>query len=142
MAKQPIVIRNPNSVRPWQHVMEPIVGYLCLGMHLENQPIAFAQAYNFGPQSEDALSVEKMLQLALCTWGDGSYQIETEPNQLHEAGLLILDISKAKMDFNWSPKMDASQTVKYTLDWYKCFKNSPLIVNDFTTDQILSFLSE
>lgn len=139
---QPVIIRNPNAIRPWQHVLEPILGYLILGMYLEKQPIDFAQAYNFGPQSEDALSVEKMLQLAIVTWGHGSYQIEKEPNQLHEAGLLKLDISMVKRDLNWIPKMDASQTVKYTLDWYKCFKNSPLTINNFTSDQILSFLDE
>ena len=80
--------------------------------------------------------------MAILTWGEGSYQNEYELNQLHEAGLLKLDISKAKMDLNWSPKMNASQTVKYTLDWYKCFKNSPLKVNNFTSDQILRFLGE
>lgn len=62
---KPVVIRNPNAVRPWQHVLDPIVGYLSLGMYLEKQPLDFLQAYNFGPQSEDVLSVEKMFQQAI-----------------------------------------------------------------------------
>jgi CDP-glucose 4,6-dehydratase len=142
MLDKPVVIRNPNAVRPWQHVLEPIVGYLSLGMYLEQQPDKFSEAYNFGPQSEDALTVEKMLQLAIVTWCAGNYQIEKEANQPHEAGLLKLDISKVKMNLNWSPKMDATHTVKLTLDWYKCFKNDLLKVNDFTTNQILTFLNE
>jgi len=142
MSDKPVVIRNPNSVRPWQHVLEPIIGYLISGIYLEKEPNNFAQAYNFGPQSEDALSVEKMLHLAIASWGAGNYQIEKDPNQPHEAGLLKLDISKVKMNIKWSPKMDATQTVKFTIDWYKCFKNNRLKVNDFTANQIFSFLND
>ena len=121
MANRPVVIRNPNAVRPWQHVLEPVIGYLSLGMHLENDPIEFTQAYNFGPQSEDALSVEEMVKAAIDSWGTGEYQIEQEANQPHEAGLLKLDISKVKSDLNWAPKMNAKETVKFTLDWYNIF---------------------
>lgn len=139
---KPVVIRNPYAVRPWQHVLEPIVGYLSLGMHLEKQPIEFAQAYNFGPESEDALSVEEMVKAALETWGFGEYQIEHEANQPYEAGLLKLDISKVKSELNWIPKMNAKETVKFTLDWYKNFKVDNFIVNDFTNHQISSFLND
>lgn len=139
---KPVVIRNPNAVRPWQHVLEPIVGYLSLGMHLEKQPIEFAQAYNFGPESEDALSVEEMVKAAIESWGFGEYQIEHEANQPHEAGLLKLDISKVKSELNWMPKMNAKETVKFTLDWYKNFKVDNFIVNDFTNLQISSFLND
>ena len=142
MANKPVVIRNPNAVRPWQHVLEPVVGYLCLGMHLEIQPADFSQAYNFGPQSEDALSVEKMIQLAITVWGSGEYQIKQELNQLHEAGLLKLDISKVKSDLNWMPKMNAKETVKFTLDWYHVFNSNKNKIADFTLKQIKIFLNE
>ena len=142
IANKPVVIRNPNAVRPWQHVLEPVIGYLSLGMYLENQPITFTQAYNFGPQSEDALSVEEMVKAAIESWGFGEYQIEQEANQPHEAGLLKLDISKVKSELNWMPKMNAEETVKFTLHWYKNFKSEILKVNDFTTHQILSFLND
>lgn len=142
MANKPVVIRNPNAVRPWQHVLEPVVGYLSLGMYLEKKPIDFAQAYNFGPQSEDALSVEEMVKAAIESWGFGEYQIEHEANQPHEAGLLKLDISKVKSELNWMPKMNAKETVKFTLDWYKNFKVDNYIVNDFTNYQISSFLND
>jgi CDP-glucose 4,6-dehydratase len=142
IANKPVVIRNPNAVRPWQHVLEPVVGYLMLGMHLEKQPIDFAQAYNFGPQAEDALAVEEMVKATIDSWGSGEYQIEKETNQPHEAGLLKLDISKVKSKLNWMPKMNAKETVKFTLDWYKSFKSNTLKVSDFTNHQILSFLND
>jgi CDP-glucose 4,6-dehydratase len=141
MANMPVVIRNPNSVRPWQHVLEPVVGYLCLGMHLEKQPINFSQAYNFGPQSEGALAVEEMVKAAIESWGSGEYQMEHEANQPHEAGLLKLDISKVATQLNWYPKMNAQQTIKFTLDWYRAFTSNKNQINNFTEQQILSFIN-
>jgi CDP-glucose 4,6-dehydratase len=141
MANKPVVIRNPNAVRPWQHVLEPVVGYLSLGMHLEKQPINFAQAYNFGPQSEDALSVEKMIQLSIAIWGSGEYKIEKESNQPHEAGLLKLDISKVKSDLDWAPKMSSQKTLDLTLNWYKLFLQNPKNIADYSKNQIIEFLT-
>jgi CDP-glucose 4,6-dehydratase len=140
MANKPVAVRNPNAVRPWQHVLEPVVGYLSLGMHLENQPVSFAQAYNFGPQSEDALSVEEMLQLSIKAWGSGDYQIEKFTNQPHEAGLLKLDISKVKSELNWIPKMNAKQTVCLAIEWYSEYNKDKNGIVDFTTKQIKEFL--
>ena len=141
MANKPVIIRNPCSIRPWQHVLEPIVAYLNLGLYLEQQPIKFSQAYNFGPYSEDALSVEEMLQLAINAWGIGEYKIEKEVIHRHEAGLLKLDISKAKFDLNWCPKMNASETVKMTIDWYKLFMDNPKNIVNYLNNQIIEFLS-
>jgi CDP-glucose 4,6-dehydratase len=140
LANQIIVIRNPQAVRPWQHVLEPILGYLSLGIHLEKQPIAFAQAYNFGPHSEDALSVEDMVIAAISSWGTGEYKIMQEANQPHEAGLLKLDISKVKSELDWSPKLNASDTVKFTLAWYKEFGHSKANIASYTNKQIDFFL--
>lgn len=136
-----ITIRNPNAVRPWQHVLEPVIGYLCLGIHLHQEPTKFAQAYNFGPQAQDALSVEQMLKLAINVWGNGAYKVEKEANQPHEAGLLKLDISKVASQLNWYPKMNAQQTVKFTLDWYRAFASDNNQMNTFTEQQILSFIN-
>jgi len=141
MENKSIVIRNPNAVRPWQHVLEPVVGYLSLGMHLEKQPIDFSQAYNFGPESDDALSVVKILQLAITAWGSGKYQIEQAENQPHEAGLLKLDISKAISELKWQPKMHTQEAVSMTIDWYNLFFTSPMAVNEKTEKQIIDFLS-
>lgn len=134
-----IVIRNPAAVRPWQHVIEPVVAYLILGKFLASDPILYGEAYNFGPYGTDALPVSKMLDLAIECWGMGKYKTERLVNQPHEAGLLKLDISKAIKDLNWKPKMNASEAVKMTMDWYKSFASDPNEISEVTASQIKRF---
>ncbi len=136
-----IIIRNPKSVRPWQHVLEPIIGYLLLGMNLSEDPIKFSQAYNFGPQAQDALSVKQMLDLVIEFWGSGTYKVEKDINKTHEAVLLKLDINKVADQLNWKPKMNAKETVRFTLDWYRQFSLDKEEISNFTTKQIISFLN-
>jgi CDP-glucose 4,6-dehydratase len=138
--EKPVVIRNPQSVRPWQHVLEPVVGYLLLGVSLANQPVQFSQAYNFGPHLSDALPVEEMLKLAIQSWGKGEYVVEKVEGQPHEAGLLKLDISKAIAELKWQPKMNAQQAVSMTMDWYSEFHTNKQTIADFTKQQINGFL--
>jgi CDP-glucose 4,6-dehydratase len=116
-----IVIRNPNSVRPWQHVIEPLFGYLELGVKLNIDPKKYTQAYNFGPNTSDALSVEEMVKSSIQNWGTGSYKAIVDVNNPHEAGLLKLDISKALNDLNWKPVFDAQTAVERTINWYKSY---------------------
>jgi CDP-glucose 4,6-dehydratase len=142
IANKPITIRNPKAVRPWQHVLEPVMGYLVLAMRLSQMPTHFSEAYNFGPQSEDALSVEEMLNLAIANWGSGTFQFQQEENQPHEAGLLKLDISKAAASLNWYPKFNASQTIDYTLFWYKAFASNQSEIASFTEKQIELFFKK
>ena len=141
IANKPVIVRNPNSVRPWQHVLEPIIGYLMLGAKLTENPIKYAQAYNFGPHISDALSVEEMLKLSISSIGKGEYLIESNENLVHEAGLLKLDISKAIDEIKWSPKMSAEKTVNMTMDWYKEFSINQKGMNEFTENQILNFFN-
>ena len=114
-----IVIRNPKSVRPWQHVIEPLFGYLELGNKLNTDPKKYAEAFNFGPNTSDALSVEEMVNKSIENWGSGSYQPLIDTNSPHEAGLLKLDISKALIKLNWKPIFNASIAVERTINWYK-----------------------
>ena len=137
-----VVIRNPNSVRPWQHVLEPIVGYLLLGASLALEPIKFSQAYNFGPHISDSISVEEMLKLAIKSWKKGEYIIEKAEEQPHEAGLLKLDISKAFSELKWQPKMNAAQAVNMTMDWYSEFNSNKNYIANYTIKQIKEFLNE
>ena len=123
-ANKEVVIRNPKAVRPWQHVIEPLFGYLELGVKLNSDPIKFAQAYNFGPNTNDALSVEEMVVKSINCWASGTYNIEVNSDNPHEAGLLKLDISKAIKDLNWKPVLDAQTAVKLTINWYKNFYNN------------------
>lgn len=140
-ANQTVVIRNPKSVRPWQHVLEPIVAYLQLGLKLLNDPIRYSQAYNFGPYATDALPVEEMLDLAINCWGSGSFSVEKDHMQPHEAGLLKLDISKAISELGWKPKMNAIEAVEVTMNWYREFARNKHNINDFTKQQILDYIN-
>lgn len=141
-SEKPVIIRNPHSVRPWQHVLEPVVGYLLLGANLAEKPLMFNQAYNFGPHLSDALPVEEMLKLTIKSWGKGEYIVEKDETQPHEAGLLKLDISKAISELKWQPTMNAEKAVCVTMDWYKTFFNNSNIISDFTSQQINYFLSK
>lgn len=134
-----VTIRNPKSVRPWQHVLEPVMGYLLLGKKLFTDPLKFNQAYNFGPRLSDALPVEDMLKLAIQSWGRGEYIVEIDGSQPHEAGLLKLDTSKVSVELNWSPKLNAEEAVKMTMDWYKAYFEGIVDVKEFTKNQIKCF---
>lgn len=138
---KPVVVRNPNSVRPWQHVLEPVIGYLLLGANLAVEPIQFSQSYNFGPHLSDALPVEEMLKLAIQSWGKGEFIVERVEGQPHEAGLLKLDISKAISELKWQPKMNAQQAVSKTMDWYSEFAINKENISEFTAAQINNFVN-
>lgn len=136
-----IAIRNPQSIRPWQHVLEPVIGYLDLGLKLDSDPINFGQAFNFGPYASDALPVLDMLNLSIACWGSGTFKIEQANTQVHEAGLLKLDISKAINKLNWKPKLNAREAVEMTMAWYKSFNLKKQDISNFTESQILRYLN-
>ena len=123
-ANKEVVIRNPKAVRPWQHVIEPLFGYLELGTKLNNDPKGSSQVYNFGPNPSDVLSVEEMVIKSIENWGTGSYKSLIDVNSPHEAGLLKLDISKALKDLNWKPVLNAQNAVERTINWYKNYYNN------------------
>ncbi|MDB4926311.1 CDP-glucose 4,6-dehydratase [Mucilaginibacter sp.] len=136
-----VIVRNPDSIRPWQHVLEPLKGYLILGMNLSKDPVKYAQAYNFGPYAEDALSVKKMVELSIKFWETGEYEIVQLSNQPHEAGLLKLDISKANNELKWKPQFNAENAVKYTMNWYKNFYLNKNEIDKYTDSQVNEFLT-
>jgi CDP-glucose 4,6-dehydratase len=136
----PVIVRNPRAIRPWQHVLEPLFGYLLLGKNLDDHPCEFSHAYNFGPENSYALSVEEILKLSISIWGSGEYQIEQVLNQPHEAGNLKLDISKANVELGWRPKLSSEAAVKLTLDWYKSYLHNPQKISDITEEQILTYI--
>ncbi len=116
-----IIIRNPNSIRPWQHVLEPIFGYLQLGILLSNNPIKYGGSWNFGPANSDNLPVINIAKQAIKIWGKGSIDFQINSNAPHEAGLLKLDISKAINEMKWQPKMNTSMAIQRAISWYKSF---------------------
>ena len=134
------MVRNPDALRPWQHVLEPLVGYLTLGSAVSQNPKDFGSAFNFGPQLSDALSVKEMVEIAIREWGSGAYEVVKETSAPHEAGLLKLDISRATNELGWSPNLDAREAVGWTLNWYKKYFDKA-DMGDYTRKQIEAFLN-
>jgi CDP-glucose 4,6-dehydratase len=116
---QPVTVRNPLAVRPWQHVLEPLSGYLTLAAAMSKEPQKFAGSYNFGPKLKDALPVETLLQQAIKNWGSGTYKTAKIKKAPHEAGLLKLDISKAAKELKWFPVWNAKEAIEKSVGWYK-----------------------
>jgi len=136
-----IEIRNPTAIRPWQHVLEPLCGYLMLGAKINNQPLKYSQAYNFGPYAEDTLSVEEMVKLAISCWQAGSYKITGTADQPHEAGVLKLDISKVIGEIGWTPKFTGIEAVNNTISWYRSYYDDAENIINITQKQILDYLA-
>jgi len=118
-AGEPIEVRNPNAVRPWNHVLEPLGGYLTLGARMLETPGRFDSAWNFGPEEGSLVTVRELVEKMIEAWGEGKWRDTSDPGQLHEANLLALDISKAREQLGWRPVLDLDATVSLTVDWYK-----------------------
>ncbi|TDN35802.1 CDP-glucose 4,6-dehydratase [Hymenobacter sp. UV11] len=137
---QPVTVRNPQAVRPWQHVLEPLGGYLLLGAQLAGKPLEYGGSWNFGPYAEDNKVVEELVQAALRIWGSGTYEKPVLTGQPHEAGLLKLDISKAVSQLSWKPQYTADAAIAETLHWYKFYQEEPAAIQQFTIGQINAFI--
>ena len=135
--QKPIEVRNPGAVRPWHQVLEPLGGYLLLGGLLNNDPVKYSGAYNFGPNPEDHLTVKELVEMAIKTWQSGEWKDTSDKNQVHEANLLKLDISKAKQMLNWQPKLNAATAIEWTIKWYTKTDGVPA----FTFKQINDYMA-
>lgn len=136
--KEKIEIRNPIAVRPWQHVLEPLSGYLLLGQKLIESGKKYADGFNFGPNENNVLKVFEVAQKVVEFYGMGEVLVHKKDN-LHEAGLLMLNIDKAKRVLNWSPTYSSEQAIEKTVEWYKHFYNNDIDLYDFTVEQISEF---
>lgn len=116
--EEKILIRNPLSTRPWQHVLEPLSGYLKLAEKLTNNNTLYSTAFNFGPDIESNRTVKELVEESIKYW-EGSYIVDTQSGKPHEAGILNLSIEKALKKINWKPKWDFKKTVEMTINWYK-----------------------
>lgn len=127
MKNQPVTIRSPNSIRPWQHVLEPLRGYLQLVEKLWHHGREFAGAWNFGPNDEDSRPVSWVVDHLTRLWGEGAHW-ELDSNQnLHEAMNLKLDCSKAKSLLGWAPKLSLATTLECVVEWYQaCFQKKDM----------------
>lgn len=116
---EPVIVRNPLSTRPWQHVLEPISGYLVLAEALYNDGHKYEGGWNFGPHDEDCKSVGDILDTVTALWGENARWELDKNNNPHEAGFLKLDCSKAASKLNWQPKWSLNQTLRKIIEWHK-----------------------
>ena len=134
-AGEKIEIRNPIAVRPWQHVLEPLSGYLLLGQKLLEEGKKYADGFNFGPNEESVLRVAEVAEKVCNYYGKGEVIVHKRDN-LHEADLLMLNIEKAEKVLGWIPTYTADEAVKNTIEWYKHFYDNDIDMYEFTMKQI------
>lgn len=136
-----IEIRNPIAVRPWQHVLEPLSGYLLLGQKLLETGKDYAEGFNFGPNEESVLKVSEVAQKIIDNYNKGEVIVHKKDN-LHEANLLMLNIEKSKTVLNWTPTYTANEAIKETVEWYKHFYAKDTDMYQYTIQQIKNYSSK
>jgi CDP-glucose 4,6-dehydratase len=143
VAGEPVRIRRPHAIRPWQHVLEPIHGYLTLAERLLSagpEAARFATAYNFGPAEDDARSVAWIADRMTRFWGnDASWMLDEDPASPHEATYLKLDTSRARHDLQWTPRLRLETALEWLVAWYRQWQSSPDSIRHLTLSQIAQY---
>ena len=121
LAKRPLTVRNPDSTRPWQHLLEPLEGYLMLAEKLVTEPTRVGGAWNFGPPADGVQPVRRLVDDLVAAWGSGATWTHEPTPQPHEASLLTLDSAKARHALGWAPRLGYALGVQLTIQWYKAF---------------------
>ena len=137
---EPVVIRNPHAVRPWQHVLEPLRGYLTLSERLFTNGSLYAEAFNFGPRESDAMSVNSVVRQLAEKWGESAAWELADSSHSHEASLLRLDTSKAIHRLGWSPVLNLDAGLELTVDWVRANLGGQ-DMHSFTHSQISDYQS-
>lgn len=136
---QPIEIRSPKAVRPWEHVLEPLSGYLLLAKKMWDNPTGYCEGWNFGPEAESVSTVWEVATALIQNYGKGELVDASDPNAVHEAKLLMLNIDKAKTKLGWKPRMNMQQCMTLVADWYKQYQSKN--VYDLCVEEIGKFIS-
>lgn len=138
-AGKDIDIRSPKAIRPWQHVLEPLSGYMTLAMKMWNEPTEYCEGWNFGPTTESIRTVWEVASKVVENYGSGKLNDVSDSNALHEAKLLMLDINKAKFHLGWEPRTNIDECLYLVVDWYKRYSKEN--VYDLCVKQINNFIS-
>ncbi|MEK9151265.1 MAG: CDP-glucose 4,6-dehydratase [Patescibacteria group bacterium] len=133
-----VIIRSPRAIRPWEHVLEPLSGYLELASGLYAGKLEYSDAWNFGPDHESFVNVEELVKRATLLLGKGTYEVQEDKTK-HEAGILMLDTTKAKSLLRWSPKLKFEENIDFTFSWYKNYYEKAEDPIEFTDAQIRKF---
>ncbi len=134
----PVQIRNPQAIRPWQHVLEPLAGYMALAEHLLEDGAGYASAWNFGPAEEDAWPVGRIADAIAAAWGNGARWVRDAAESPHEAGYLKLDASKARTLLGWRPVLPINVALRWLVDWFVAWKQHE-DMQAFTLRQIAEY---
>lgn len=118
-----IEIRNPNAIRPWEHVLEPLSGYLLLGLKIYNNPSLYCEAWNFGPNINSAIPVIDICNKIVDKYGRGNIKCIENREKIYESNILTLDISKAIFKLGWHPTLNIDEALSLTVDWYRRYRN-------------------
>lgn len=139
--RTPVRLRNPSATRPWQHVLEPISGYLLLAARLCEEPRRWCGAWNFGPSTEDIRTVKEVASILLSNIGQGELQVDDSAVVPHEAGLLQLNCDKANQLLRWKPRWRVDETLTHTASWYKAWLEGK-DMQSVTRSQLREFFPE
>jgi len=134
-----ITIRYPHALRPWQHVLEPLHGYLLLAQQLYQKPKEFAEGWNFGPHAEDVKPVQWITEYILSQWNKNISWVQDSNTQLHEASYLTLNSEKAQNQLHWQPRWNLATALDETIQWYQAYQ-AKQDMKDFTIKQIKKFI--
>lgn len=134
-----IDIRSPKAIRPWEHVLEPLSGYMLLAKKQWEHPTDFCEGWNFGPESESVSTVWEVASELIKNYGKGELKDSSDPNAVHEAKLLMLDITKAKTKLGWKPRMNMQQCMDLVADWYKRYQKED--VYQLCVEEIEKFIN-
>ncbi|MFH1903490.1 MAG: CDP-glucose 4,6-dehydratase [Candidatus Omnitrophota bacterium] len=140
ISRETLLLRNPDAIRPWQHVLDVLSGYLLLAQAQWSEPEKFARAWNFAPESDDTTTVKGVAKLISELWGEGA-KVEFAPktDDRPEAGLLILDSALARTNLAWRSRWSLLQTLQKTVDWYKAWQNKNNM-HDYSLNQIKNYI--
>ena len=135
----PIEVRSPKAIRPWQHVLEPLAGYLLLGANMMSNPSKYAESWNFGPEAENIINVGDLVEMIITNYKKGRWIDKSNPMAPHEAKFLALDINKAKYRLGWKPVLSINETVEFTINWYKKYNSDKVL--DICEQQIVAYIN-
>jgi CDP-glucose 4,6-dehydratase len=135
-----IDIRSPKAVRPWEHVLEPLSGYMILAQKMWDVPTGYCEGWNFGPEADGVSTVWEVAKEVINNYGSGELKDSSDPNAVHESKLLMLNINKAKTRLDWKPRMSMQKCMELVVDWYKRYKNED--VYNLCVEQIAKFIEK
>ena len=141
-SNSPVIIRNPDAIRPWQHVLEPLRGYLMLGERLLKGQREFAEGWNFGPNESDAIPVGDLAEKIGSVWGKGTITRQSNAQAPHEAGILTLDVEKARSRLGYHPILYIDAAIALTVDWYRAHVDDPTCAASMCKSQISSYMEQ